>query len=283
MSVIAEFKRRSPAAGDLPRGSDPVEDIVRAYERGGAAALSILTEGEYFGGSIADLRAARATTDLPILRKDFTLDRYQLYEAAAVQADAVLLIVAVLERDELEQLHAEAGELDLDCLVEVHDAEELETALEIDADVIGINNRNLSDFTVDVGTTFELLSDVPAGKTVVSESGIRSRAADRGPGAGRGRCGAGGGDADVGRGPGGGVPRAGRGGGADHRLSAQGLAPVYRVLMRSLSRLQLFLSRAVRTETYVDLPSSSTRLRARSRTRRATLWSPGSSAAWSCW
>jgi indole-3-glycerol phosphate synthase len=175
MSLIAEFKRRSPAAGDLPRGSDPVEGIVRAYERGGAAALSILTEAEYFGGSIADLRAARATTDLPILRKDFTLDRYQLYEAAAVQADAVLLIVAVLERDELERLHAEAGELDLDCLVEVHDAEELETALEIDADVIGINNRNLADFTVDLATTFELLSDVPAGKTVVSESGIRSR------------------------------------------------------------------------------------------------------------
>jgi indole-3-glycerol phosphate synthase len=175
MSLIAEFKRRSPAAGDLPRGSDPVEDIVRAYERGGAAALSILTESEYFGGSIADLRAARATTDLPILRKDFTIDRYQLYEAAAVQADAVLLIVAVLEREELEALHAEAGRLDLDCLVEVHSGEELETALEIDADVIGINNRNLSDFTVDVATTFELLADVPAGKTVVSESGIRSR------------------------------------------------------------------------------------------------------------
>ena len=175
MSVIAEFKRRSPSVGDLPRGSDPVEEIVRAYERGGAAALSILTEGEFFGGSIADLRAARATTDLPILRKDFTIDRYQLFEAAAVQADAVLLIVAVLERDELEQLHSEAHELDLDCLVEVHDAAELETALEIDADVIGINNRNLSDFTVDIATTFELLADVPAGKTVVSESGIRSR------------------------------------------------------------------------------------------------------------
>jgi indole-3-glycerol phosphate synthase len=148
---------------------------VRAYERGGAAALSILTEADHFGGSIADLRAARAVTDLPILRKDFTVDRYQLYEAAAVQADAILLIVAILERDELESLHAEAGELDLDCLVEVHDAEELQAALEIDADVIGINNRNLSDFTVDVSRTFELLSDVPAGKTVVSESGINSR------------------------------------------------------------------------------------------------------------
>ena len=158
-------------------GADPVEDIVRAYERGGAAALSILTESEHFGGSIADLRAARAVTDLPILRKDFTVDRYQLYEAAAVQADAVLLIVAALEAEELESLHAEARELDLDVLVEVHDREELEVALErLDADVIGINNRDLTDFSVDVNRTFELLADVPAGKTVVSESGISSRA-----------------------------------------------------------------------------------------------------------
>ena len=175
ISVIAEYKRRSPAAGDLPRGADPVEDIVRAYERGGAAALSILTEGEHFGGSIADLRAARAVTDLPILRKDFTVDRYQLFEAAVVQADAVLLIVAALDREELEHLHAEAAALDLDCLVEVHDAEELEAALAIDAEVIGINNRNLADFSVDVARTFELLADVPAGKTVVSESGISTR------------------------------------------------------------------------------------------------------------
>jgi indole-3-glycerol phosphate synthase len=177
ISVIAEYKRRSPSVGDLPRGADPVEDIVRAYERGGASALSILTESDHFGGSIADLRAARATTDLPILRKDFTVDRYQLYEAAAVQADAVLLIVAALELEELEPLHAEAGELDLDVLVEVHDREELEIALErLDADVIGINNRDLTDFSVDVNRTFELLADVPAGKTVVSESGISSRA-----------------------------------------------------------------------------------------------------------
>ena len=131
----------------------------------------------------ATTSAARSTTcarrarrtDLPILRKDFTVDPYQLYEAAAAGADAVLLVVAVLEPEELERLHAEASELDLDCLVEVHDAEELEAALEIDADVIGINNRNLSDFSVDVARTFELLADVPAGKTVVSESGIRSR------------------------------------------------------------------------------------------------------------
>jgi indole-3-glycerol phosphate synthase len=177
ISVIAEYKRRSPSVGDLPRGADPIEDIVRAYERGGAAALSILTESDHFGGSIADLRAARAVTDLPILRKDFTVDRYQLYEAAAVQADAVLLIVAALEPGELERLHGQARELDLDVLVEVHDREELEVALErLDADVIGINNRDLTDFTVDVDRTFELLADVPAGKTVVSESGISSRA-----------------------------------------------------------------------------------------------------------
>jgi indole-3-glycerol phosphate synthase len=177
ISVIAEYKRRSPSVGDLPRGADPVEDMVRAYERGGAAALSILTESEHFGGSIADLRAARAVTDLPILRKDFTVDRYQLFEAAAVQADAVLLIVAALDGRELERLHAEARNLDLDVLVEVHDRYELEVALErLDADVIGINNRDLTDFSVDVNRTFELLADVPAGKTVVSESGISSRA-----------------------------------------------------------------------------------------------------------
>jgi indole-3-glycerol phosphate synthase len=175
ISLIGEYKRRSPAAGDLPRGADPVEEIVRAYERGGAAALSILTDGEHFGGSLADLRAARAATDLPILRKDFIIDRYQLYEAAAAQADAVLLIAAALEPEELERLHAEADVLDLDSLVEVHDAEELQAALEIDAEVIGINNRNLSDFSVDLERTFELLADVPAGKTVVSESGIQTR------------------------------------------------------------------------------------------------------------
>jgi indole-3-glycerol phosphate synthase len=175
ISLIAEYKRRSPAAGDLPRGADPVEDVVGAFERGGAAALSILTDGPWFGGSLEDLRLARSVCDLPILRKDFTIDRYQLYEAAAATADAVLLVVAALERHELEQLYAEATELDLDCLVEVHDARELEVALELDADVIGINNRDLSDFSVDMSRTFDLLSDVPAGKTVVSESGIELR------------------------------------------------------------------------------------------------------------
>jgi indole-3-glycerol phosphate synthase len=174
VSVIAEHKRRSPSAGAL-REDATVEDIVRAYERGGAAALSVLTEGPHFGGSLDDLRAARAATALPILRKDFIVDRYQLFESAVAGADAVLLIVAALERDQMAALHGEARALDLDVVVEVHDEDELATALEIDADVIGINNRDLSDFTVDLGRTFELLADVPAGKTVVSESGIRTR------------------------------------------------------------------------------------------------------------
>jgi indole-3-glycerol phosphate synthase len=174
VSLVAEYKRRSPAAGDLPRGRDSVADVVQAYERGSAAALSILTEAEHFGGSLDDVRAARAATDLPILRKDFTVDSYQLYEAIVAGADAVLLVVAVLDTDDLGRLYAEAERLGLDCLVEVHDAEELEAALELDADVIGINNRDLADFSVDVSRTLDLLTDVPAGKTVVSESGIRS-------------------------------------------------------------------------------------------------------------
>jgi indole-3-glycerol phosphate synthase len=173
-SLIAEHKRRSPSAGTIRAGSS-VTEIVRAYERGGAAALSILTEETHFGGSLDDLVEARAASDLPILRKDFTIDPYQLYEAKAVGADAVLLVVGSLRPDRLAELYEEARRLDLDAIVEIHDRDELEVALEIDADVIGINNRNLEDFSVDLGRTFELLADVPAGKTVVSESGIHTR------------------------------------------------------------------------------------------------------------
>jgi indole-3-glycerol phosphate synthase len=174
-SVIAEYKRRSPSAGDI-RPDAGVVDIVRAYERGGAAAVSILTEERHFGGSLADLRDARAATDLPLLRKDFTVDAYQLYEAKAYGADAVLLVVGSLKIRDLADLYALANDLDLDAIVEVHDEDELECALEIDCDVIGINNRDLADFSVSLDTTFELLTDVPAGKTVVSESGITQRA-----------------------------------------------------------------------------------------------------------
>lgn len=175
MSIIAEHKRRSPSVGEIRAGSS-VTEIVEAYDRGGAAALSILTEGPHFGGSLDDLREARAVSVLPILRKDFVVDAYQVYESAVAGADAILLIVAALGDDELATLHREARGLDLDVLVEVHDEEQLERALEIvDADVIGINNRDLVDFSVDVERTYELLSDVPAGKTVVSESGFHTR------------------------------------------------------------------------------------------------------------
>jgi indole-3-glycerol phosphate synthase len=175
VAVIGEHKRRSPSAGEIRPGSS-VTEIVQAYERGGAAALSVLTECGYFGGSLDDLREARAASRLPILRKDFVVDPYQVYESAALGADAILLIVAALDERELTELHAEARGLDLDVLVEVHHAGELACALDvIDADVIGINNRNLADFSVDVERTFELLADVPAGKTVVSESGFHAR------------------------------------------------------------------------------------------------------------
>ena len=174
LSLIAEYKRRSPSAGLLREG-DGVGEVVSAYERAGAAALSVLTEHHHFAGSLEDVREARAASSLPILRKDFVVDPYQVYETAAVGADAMLLIVAALGRHDLERLYTEARALDLDVLVEVHSERELDQALEIDADVIGINNRNLADLEVDLETTLELLAHVPAGKTVVSESGYSTR------------------------------------------------------------------------------------------------------------
>ena len=171
LSLIAEFKRRSPSGGDIDAQAS-VGTTVGAFERGGAVALSVLTDEVHFGGSLEDLRQAREACDLPILRKDFVVDPYQLYEAAAHGADAVLLIVRVLEGGQLEALHEEALALDLDPLVEVHDEAELDRALALDAQVIGINNRNLDSGRVDIATTFELMPDVPAGKTVVAESGI---------------------------------------------------------------------------------------------------------------
>jgi indole-3-glycerol phosphate synthase len=175
LSLVGEFKRRSPSGGEIRPGAD-VAEAVQAYERGGAAALSVLTEERHFGGSLQDLREARAASSLPILRKDFTVDTYQLYEAAASGADAVLLIVRALTDRELERVQAEARAIDLDCLIEVHDTAELERALEHDAEVIGINNRDLDEGAVDVTRTYELMPDVPAGKTVVAESGISDRA-----------------------------------------------------------------------------------------------------------
>ena len=174
ISLIAEHKRRSPSAGLIREGSS-VTEVVQAYERGCAAALSILTEPFHFGGSLEDLREAISATELPVLRKDFIVDPYQLYESAAAGADAILLIVAALDPDALYELLREARDIDLDAIVEVHDERELEVALDVEADVLGLNNRDLTDFSVDIERTFELLSDVPAGKTVVAESGFSSR------------------------------------------------------------------------------------------------------------
>ena len=149
---------------------------MRAYERAGAAALSVLTEEQGFGGSLADLRRARAASSLPILRKDFIVDEYQVLEALVGGADAILLIVAALDVVRLAQLHAVAAELGLGVLVEVHDDRELALAAEIGAAVIGINNRDLTTLSVDVRRTFELLPLVPDDAVVVAESGFRTRA-----------------------------------------------------------------------------------------------------------
>src|SRR3954454_19279276 len=175
LSLIAEFKRRSPSAGALAPESIDLPSQAAPSERGGSAAFSVLTDERHFGGSLADLRAARAACEMPSIRKDFIVDPYQLFEAAVNGADAVLLIGAALGDADLRSLYQEAPSIDLDCLVEVHDAEELERALEAGAEVIGINNRNLDDMSVDIGTTFELMPDIPAGKTVVAESGISGR------------------------------------------------------------------------------------------------------------
>jgi indole-3-glycerol phosphate synthase len=173
ISVIAEFKRRSPSAGVLREHADLAE-LVSAYERGGASALSVLTEEANFGGKLGDLSAARGICALPALRKDFIVDGYQLLEARAAGADAVLLIVAALSDHELSALQDEALTLGMDVLVEVHDRDELDRALAVGAELIGVNNRDLRDFSVDLRRTMDLRGAIPDGVVVVSESGIGS-------------------------------------------------------------------------------------------------------------
>ncbi len=172
ISVIAEHKRSSPSAGVI-RGDLELPDVVSAYERGGARALSVLTEGSRFGGALADLAAARAASSLPILRKDFIVEEYQVHEALAAGADAILLIVAALDTGTLIRLHSLATQLGLATLVEVHDAIELDAAHEIGAEIVGINNRDLTTLEVDVERTYELLPEVRDGALVVAESGFR--------------------------------------------------------------------------------------------------------------
>ena len=174
ISLIAEMKRSSPSKGPIRPGAS-VSEVVRAYQEAGARAVSVLTEGEYFGGSLDDLVEARAACDLPLLRKDFVVDEYQLLEARAAGADAVLLIVAALKKKRLRKLMAAASDLGMDALIEVHDEDEVETAIEAGAELIGINNRDLHSLEVDLDTTFRLLADVPAGTVVVAESGITER------------------------------------------------------------------------------------------------------------
>lgn len=172
-AIIAEIKRSSPSRGRIAEQFDPAS-LARRYEAGGAAALSVLTDGQFFEGSLDHLTQARDATRLPVLRKDFTLDRYHLWQAAAHGADAVLLIVAILPRVELRDLLAGARDLDLDALVEVHDRAELDRAVEAGADLIGVNNRHLQTFEVSLETSLRLAEHIPPQALAVSESGIRA-------------------------------------------------------------------------------------------------------------
>jgi indole-3-glycerol phosphate synthase len=172
--VIAEIKKASPSKGILRENFKPAE-IAQSYEKYGAACLSVLTDEDYFQGCNAYLQEARSACSIPVLRKDFTIDPYQIYEARAIGADAILLIVACLELNQMKELEACAYELALDVLVEIHNAPELEQALELKTPLLGINNRNLKTFEVSLDTTLSLLSMVPGNKTLVTESGILSR------------------------------------------------------------------------------------------------------------
>lgn len=174
VNIIAECKRRSPSKGVLAADYDPVR-IARHYEQGGAAAISVLTEPTFFDGSLEHLTAVRAAVELPLLRKDFIVDDYQLFEARAAGADAVLLIVAALEQDDLVALQKRAWDLELATLVEVHDEAELTRAIDSGARVVGVNNRNLRTLTVDVSASDRLAVRIPQDIVGVSESGLKSR------------------------------------------------------------------------------------------------------------
>jgi indole-3-glycerol phosphate synthase len=172
--VITEIKKASPSKGILRENFNPAQ-IAQSYEKHGAACLSVLTDVDYFQGCNAFLQEARSACSIPVLRKDFTIDPYQVYEARAIGADAILLIVACLELNQMKELEACAHELGLDVLVEAHNAPELEQALELKTPLLGINNRNLKTFEVTLQTTLSLLSMVPQDKTLVTESGILGR------------------------------------------------------------------------------------------------------------
>ena len=175
INIIAEFKRRSPSKGSISSQADPAT-VARVYERGGAAAISVLTEEDFFAGSLDDLRAVRQQTSLPLLRKDFIVSDYQVYESAAAGADALLLIVAALDDDSLKNLRElTENELAMDALVEVHTRDEMQRAIDGGAKIIGVNNRNLETFEVSLTTSIELADSAPNGTILISESGIETR------------------------------------------------------------------------------------------------------------
>lgn len=173
IALIAEFKRRSPSAGWI-RQDGLVAEITKAYSECGARAISVLTDEIFFGGTLSDLATTRASTNVPILRKDFVLEEVQLFEARAAGADAVLLIVRALDDATLQHLLTTARGIGLDVLVETHNEKEIERALRAGAAVIGVNNRDLSNFHVDLGLTKRMINSIPAGVVIVAESGIRS-------------------------------------------------------------------------------------------------------------
>ena len=174
VNIIAEFKRRSPSKGMIRVDAD-LTAIARSYKVGGAVAMSVLTEEDYFAGSLDDLRTVKATVDLPVLRKDFMFEEYQVYEAAAAGADAILLIVAAIDDETVSQLRRLAeDELGMDALVEVHTADEMKRAVAYGATIIGVNNRDLRTFEVSLETSIALAREAPAEALLISESGLNS-------------------------------------------------------------------------------------------------------------
>jgi indole-3-glycerol phosphate synthase len=172
-AIIAEIKKASPSKGVLAHAFDP-GSMARDYARGGAAALSVLTDREFFQGSLADLESARAACGIPVLRKDFTIDEFHVMEAAAYGADAILLIAAILDPPEMRRFRELAARFGMAALVEVHDSDELDAALESGAEIVGVNNRNLHTFEVTLETSLRLVEKIPSGVIKVSESGIHS-------------------------------------------------------------------------------------------------------------
>jgi indole-3-glycerol phosphate synthase len=173
INIIAEFKRASPSKGVINDLPDPAK-TAQAYQACGAAAISVLTEPDFFRGSIEDLSSIRTAIDIPVLRKDFIIDEYQLFESAAAGADAILLIVAAISPVKLKRLSERARALGMDAVIEVHDISEMQTAIGIGADIIGVNNRDLQTFSVSLDVSRELIRHAPANTAMIAESGLRS-------------------------------------------------------------------------------------------------------------